>query len=373
MTTDPEPEPAPESESEFSSGAGNYLIIGPSWIGDMVMAQSLFRQLKADHPGNEISVMAPAWARPLLQRMPEVGASLASPFQHGELNWPERRRIGRALRGRDYTHAIVLPNSFKSALIPFHARIPARIGWRGEWRDPLLTDCRRLDKRKLPLMAQRFVALARPAGSVVDFDWPKPKLRTRPEELERACSRLGLHRQSPILALCPGAEFGPAKQWPASAHIELANRYLRRGWQVWLFGSGKDRAIAAEITAGIASGLKADCQDLTGRTSLPEAVDLLSAAAVVVSNDSGLMHIAAALDKPLAAIYGASSPEFTPPLADKVELFVSGIECHPCFQRECPYGHLRCLTELRPRMVAEAVDRLGEHHSTAIFGGGGQG
>ncbi len=350
--------PAARAAEPRRGSPDKYLVIGPSWIGDMVMAQSLFRQLKADNPRHEIAVMAPDWTRPLLERMPEVSESLALRFARGEFNWPARRRIGRDLRGRGFTRAIVLPNSFKSALIPFHAAIPQRIGWRGEWRDPLLTDCRRLDKEKLPLMAQRFVALARPADSPPADDWPKPKLQARPAELESACSRLELHRERPILALCPGAAYGPSKQWPAAAHVELANIYLRRGWQVWLFGSKNDSAIAARIAANIEPGLAAHCRDLAGRTSLTEAVDLLSAAAVAVSNDSGLMHVAAALDKPLAAIYGSSSPAFTPPLADKVELLAAGLECQPCYRRECPYGHLRCLTGMRPATVADAVDRL---------------
>ncbi len=337
---------------------GKYLIIGPAWIGDMVMAQSLFRRLKNDHPGNELTVLAPAWTAPLLARMPEIAASLESPFRHGEWNWRRRRRFGRQLRDRGFSHAIVLPNSFKSALVPFHAGIPRRIGWRGEWRDPLLTDCRRLDKAKLPLMAQRYAALAGSEAAPPAVDFPRPKLRVRPETRGETLARLELRHSEPVLALCPGAEYGPSKQWPATGHIELANRYLRRDWQVWIFGSAKDRAIAAEIAAGIEPKLSAGCRNLAGRTDLAEAIDLLSLCAVAVVNDSGLMHIAAALEVPLAAVYGSSSAEFTPPLADKVELLATGIECQPCFRRECPYGHLRCLTGMRAETVAGAIERL---------------
>ena len=329
----------------------------------MVMAQSLFRQIKSDNSRNEIAVMAPAWTLALLERMPEVSESLASPFRHGEWNWRLRRQTGRELRGKGFTHAIVLPNSFKSALVPFHAGIPERIGWRGEWRDLLLTNCRRLDKGKLPLMVQRFSALARPADSPPSDDYPRPKLQVRPAELEMALLRLELNVEGPILALCPGAEYGPSKQWPAAGHIELANRYLRRKWQVWLFGSENDRAIAREIVAGIDPGLASACRNLTGCTSLAEAIDLLSACSTVVSNDSGLMHVAAALDKPLVAIYGSSSPRFTPPLADKVELLATGIECQPCYKRECRYGHLRCLTGMQAESVAGAIERLRDKSS----------
>lgn len=332
----------------------------------MVMAQSLFLQLKASNPANEIIVMAPAWTFPLLARMPEVAGSLASPFAHGEWNWRLRRQTGRELRQHEFTHAIVLPNSFKSALVPFHAGIPERIGWRGEWRDLLLTDCRRLAKDKLPRMVQRFLALALPANAAPAGDCPRPKLQARQDELARAAERLALELEGPVLALCPGAEYGPSKQWPAGGHVELARRYLQMGWQVWLFGSGNDQPIAAEIVAGLDPAQASGCRDLTGRTSLAEAIDLLSASTVVVSNDSGLMHIAAALGRPLAAIYGSSSPQFTPPLADKVELLATGIECQPCYRRECPYGHLRCLTGMQAGTVAGAVDRLREENSGEV-------
>ena len=347
-----------DSGAGAGSAPGKYLIIGPSWIGDMVMAQSLFRQLRANHPGNEITVLAPAWTRPLLARMPEVTHSLDSPFAHGEWNWRERRRIGRELRGEGFAHAIVLPNSFKSALIPFHAAIPHRIGWRGEWRGALLTDCRRLDKTSLPRMVERFVALGLPAGSPLPVQLPRPRLQVRPEALAAAMQRLQLDASRPVLALCPGAEYGPSKQWPAAGHAGLASDYLRRGWQVWLFGSNRDQAIAAKIVADIEPELRPALRDLCGQTSLAEAIDLLSVATAVVANDSGLMHVAAALGRPLAAIYGSSSPAFTPPLADRVELLATGIECQPCYRRECPYGHLRCLTGIAPGMVAGAIERL---------------
>ncbi len=346
------------SGPESGIAPGKYLIVGPSWVGDMVMAQSLFRQLKANHPDNEISVLAPDWTRPLLERMPEVEQSLDSPFRRGEWHWDRRREFGRGLRQRGFTHAIVLPNSFKSALVPFHAGIPRRTGWRGEWRGWLLNDCRRLNKEKLPRMVERFVALGLPPDSPLPAELPRPRLQVREPDRDQALARLKLDPQHPVLALCPGAEFGPSKQWPAAGHGELARDYLARGWQLWLFGSENDRGIAAEIIAGIGDEWSSRCRDLTGETSLAEAIDLLSLAGAVVSNDSGLMHVAAALDRPLAAIYGSSSPKFTPPLAERVELLVTGIECQPCYQRECPYGHLRCLTGIQPELVAGAIERL---------------
>ncbi|MCY4296480.1 MAG: lipopolysaccharide heptosyltransferase II [Gammaproteobacteria bacterium] len=358
MTADASSNFEPNFEPSHATAPGKYLVIGPAWIGDMVMAQSLLRQLKANHPDNEVQVMAPAWTRPLLARMPEVARGIDSPFAHGEWNWRRRRRIGRELRGEGFSHAIVLPNSFKSALVPFHAGIPRRTGWRGEARGLLLNDCRRLDADRLPRMVDRFLALALPADSPLPPRPPRPRLRAQPEALGQALKRLALDPARPVLALCPGAEYGPSKQWPAAGHAELANRYLREGWQVWLFGSDRDSAIAGAIAAGVEPALSAGLRDLSGRTSLAEAIDLLSLAAAVVSNDSGLMHVAAALGRPLAAIYGSSSPAFTPPLADKVEWLATGIECQPCYQRECRYGHLRCLTGIAPERVAEAIESL---------------
>ena len=333
----------------------NFLIVGPSWVGDMVMAQSLFISLKAQEGDCEITVLAPEWTRPLLDRMPQVDHSIGLPVAHGELKLGARRALGKSLRSKKFSSAIILPNSFKSALIPFHAKIPRRIGWRGEWRNPILTDCRKLTPAKLPLMAQRFVALAYPARNEPPADIPRPGLTTDPDSVIAALQTFELETNRAVLAICPGAEYGASKQWPAAHYAKLANAMMARGWQVWIFGSANDVAIAAEITRGLDAR---SWSNLAGNTSLAQAIDLMSVAAVVVSNDSGLMHIAAALSKPVVAIYGSTSPDFTPPLAERVKLLVSDIDCWPCFKRQCPYGHLRCLRELDPVRVIDAVEEI---------------
>lgn len=322
------------------------------------MAQSLFMRLKQNYPDCQVSVMAPQWTKPLLDRMPQVDHSIDSPWRHGELTLRARRALGKSLKARNFTSAIVLPNSFKSALIPFHAGIPRRIGWRGEFRKLLLTDCRKLDKQKYPLMVERFVALAEPAGADPAREYSRPRLSTDPLRVDEALHKFGLNTDSRIIALCPGAEFGAAKQWPVAHYASLGNELIARGWQVWMFGSGNDRATAQAILNNIDQHKQDQCRDLSGQTSLAEAIDLMSTAAAVVSNDSGLMHIAAALGRPVAAIYGSSSPEFTPPLTDRVESLTTDIACRPCFKRDCPYGHLRCLTELHPQRVLKAVNKL---------------
>lgn len=334
------------------------LVIGPSWVGDMVMAQSLFIGLKTRYKNSLLSVMAPDWTRPLLERMPEVDSAISFPFKQGKLNFLARRALGKSLKIHSFTSAIVLPNSFKSALIPFYAGIPRRIGWRGEWRNSLLTDCRKLDKDRFPLMVQRFAALADPASGEPPFPIAKPGLHADPLQAAASLEEFGLQIGDKILAICPGAEFGAAKQWPAEHYAATCNSLIPEGWKVWIFGSSNDRAVAEAIQANIEPGYRASCVSLAGKTSLAQAIDLMSLTTATISNDSGLMHIAAALDKPVVALYGSTSPDFTPPLAERVKLLATDIECRPCFKRECPYGHLRCLTELRPDRAITAINEL---------------
>ena len=291
--------------------------------------------------------------------MPEVRDALALPFDHGDLKLGERRALGRSLRGR-YQHSYVLPNSLKSALVPFSARIAKRVGWRGEMRYGLLNDVRKLDKDAYPLMVQRFVALALPADAPV----PKlesicaPHLEVSEVSRQAALSAHQLHLDKPVLGLCPGAEFGPAKRWPESHYAQVAQHWIDNGGQVWVFGSAKDKPVADDIVAAVNAEQRDAIAVLAGNTSLEEAVDLLSATHAVVSNDSGLMHIAAALKRPLVAVYGSTSPGFTPPLGDRVAVVRLGLECSPCFKRECPLGHLDCLNKLPASRVIDALQQL---------------
>lgn len=335
----------------------NILIIGPSWVGDMVMAQTLFQCLRQRHPGCSIDVLAPEWSRPLLERMPEVRRALAFPLGHGTLALPTRRRIGKSLAGQ-YDQAILLPNSLKSALVSFFAGIPVRTGWCGEMRFGLLNDIRRLDKARYPLMIERFMALAFEVGADLPRPYPRPSLRVTAEARAAALARFGLELDRPVLALCPGAEFGETKRWPATHYARVAEGKIRDGWQVWLFGSQNDQAVGEEIRARLIPGFREEVVNLAGATALGEAIDLLACADAVVSNDSGLMHVAAALERPLVAVYGSTSPEFTPPLAEQVEIVRLGLECSPCFERSCRFGHYDCLRDLAPQRVTEALERL---------------
>lgn len=330
------------------------LVIGPSWVGDMVMAQALFKAVKARYPHTSLDVLAPEWSRSLTQRMPEVSHSIAMPFKHGELKLKERYNLGKSLRPSGYQRCFVLPNSFKSALIPFIANIPERIGWRGEYRYGLLNDVRVLDKKRFPLMVQRYIALAYDKQET-QFPVYRPSLTIQPDSVEAALKKHGLNAQEkPILVLCPGAEFGPSKRWPEHYYAELANHYLSIGWQVWVMGSAKDSEVVAVISRLTDSGI----HDLTGKTTLSEAIDLMSLASTVVSNDSGLMHIASALERPLVAVYGSTDPGFTPPLSDNVKIVRAGLPCSPCFKRECPLQHHQCMKQLSVEKVIDASREL---------------
>jgi heptosyltransferase-2 len=329
------------------------LVVGPAWVGDMVMAQSLFKALRARSPDTAIDVLAPGWSLPLLARMPEVRRGLEMPLGHGRLGLLRRWRLGRSLRGR-YRQAIVLPNSWKSAVVPYVAGIPLRTGWRGEMRYGLLNDLRILDQARYPMTVQRFVALAAPQDAALPAI-EAPHLEVRPGDVEAAMRALGAQKSAErrVLALCPGAEYGPAKQWPTVHYAELGRRFAQQGWDIWLFGSEKDRP----ITEGVAVTCKV-VTNLAGRTTLEQAVDLMSLADAVVSNDSGLMHVAAALDRPLVALYGSSDPGFTPPLNERHRIVSLGLPCSPCFKRECPLGTTACLVDMSVEQVAAALDAV---------------
>lgn len=327
------------------------LIIGPSWVGDMVMAQSLFMELKKQQPHCQIDVLAPAWSFPLLERMPEVTDAIEMPLTHGQFGWGLRKTIGKQLQQSQYDQAILLPNSWKSALIPFFAKIPLRTGFLGEARWGLLNDARSLDKKDLSMTVQRFVALAFDKNQA-NIKYLTPALKIKASDQQAAIKKFEIDTSKKIIALCPGAEYGPAKQWPAKHYAELAKQKIAEGWGVFIFGSVKDKAVSAEINKLAAN----NCQDFSGKTSLAEAIDLMSLADVVVSNDSGLMHVAAALDKKLVAIYGSSDPKFTPPLNKEAKILNLNLECAPCFKRECPLGHTNCLLDILPAQVLAEIE-----------------
>jgi heptosyltransferase-2 len=334
-----------------SRNFSSILIVAPSWIGDTILAQPLLTRLKQKHPDLAIDVLAPAWCAPLLARMSEVRRVLDNPFAHGEFNLAGRWRLGRELRDQAYAAAIVLPNSWKSALLPFFAGIPMRIGYTGEARYGLL-NCRHcLNPETLPQLAQRYAQLAELPEATADNPLPLPHLNSSASQQSKVRETLGLPLEAQPAVFCPGAEYGPAKRWPARHFAELAQRLAQPGAPVWLVGSNKDAALGDEI-AQLAQGA---ALNLCGRTTLEQAIDLLAGARLVVSNDSGLMHVAAALRRPLLALYGSSSPIYTPPLSPHAKIVSLNADCSPCFKRVCPLGHFKCLENMSAASVFEKI------------------
>ena len=327
------------------------LITAPSWIGDAVMTQPLLARLSEQRPKPIIDVLAAPWVAPIYRLMPEVNEVIISAFMHGEFNWPARRSEGKKLRARGYDQVFVLPNSAKSALIPFFARIAKRTGYKGEWRYGLLNDVRHLNTQFTPLMVERYTALAEPRGAALRRPVANPKLVVNETQRLATLDKFGLNDAKKIAVLCPGAEYGAAKRWPEKYYAMLVEWLAERSYKVCIVGSNKDGVIGDAI-ATMSNG---HALQLCGTTDLLEAVHVIASATVVITNDSGLMHIAAAFDRPTIALFGSSSPEFTPPLSDHAQVLRLNLECSPCFKRECPLGHFNCMNELKPDLVQKAL------------------
>ena len=328
------------------------LIIGPAWVGDMVMAQTLFKLLKTQH-GNSLNldVFANSWASGLLSRMSEVNQVIHNPFQHGKFELLKRIKVGLNLKKNNYDQVFVLPNSLKSAITPFFAGIKKRTGFIGESRYGLLNDIYKLDKTKLPLMIDRFCALANNGDKPLQIEYPK--LSANWDNQIVLFNKFKLNFDLPIVVFCPAAEFGPAKRWLPEHFATLADRLLDQNCQVVILGSNKDIEISNSI---INQALHKDhVFDLCGKTNLTDAIDMLAAAKYVVTNDSGLMHIACAVGANVVALYGSSSPSFTPPLSKQASLLQIDLDCSPCFQRTCRFGHYNCLRFITPEMVLEKI------------------
>lgn len=325
--------------------AERILIVAPSWIGDAILSEPLVAVLREPLEEPIVDVLAPLWCAPVYERVRGVRSIIENPIGHREFRLRDRRALARTLRANDYTRALILPNSFKSALMPWMARIPRRIGYIGEARGMLLTDSRRLDVKAQPRLVERFVALAAGPDELAPTP-PAPVLVPDTANAAAAVRALGLGTHRPVAILCPGAEYGPAKRWPTEHFITLARRFINSGYAVWLLGSPNDRVAADPIGAALPS-----VRNICGRTDLGTAIDLLATANIVISNDSGLMHAAAAVGRPLVALFGSSSPEYTPPLSPLARVAKIDIVCSPCFRRECPLGHFKCMRELSPNVV----------------------
>ncbi|MGS2741987.1 lipopolysaccharide heptosyltransferase II [Halomonas sp. LS-001] len=334
----------------MNESAKRLLVIGPSRLGDMVMAQSLFITLKQRYPEAVLGVIAPAWSSPILARMAEVDEVLPLGVEDRNFGIKTRRELARKLKGR-YDRAIVLPPSWKAALVPFLAGIPERVGFLGEQRYGLLKERRRLDKQALNQTVKRFVSLGLPEeeASTGQFAIPRPRLMIDRDNLVNLRITHALSSR-PAIGFMPGAEYGPAKQWPLAYFHQLAECLVNDGYEVRIFGDTKDQYAGDEIAQGLPN-----THNLCGKTSLADAVDLLADCNQVVTNDSGLMHVAAAVGARIHAIYGSSSPACTPPLTVNARIHYLGLECSPCFKRQCPLSHTNCLNALEVNTVYRAL------------------
>ena len=333
------------------------LVIAPNWIGDAVMSQPLLAAIKNSHPNTAIDVLATPWVAPVYRACSEVADIIEADLRHGQLQWGMRRALAAQVKKRNYASCYVLPNSLKSALIPWLANIPVRVGYQGELRRFLLTETKANSPKtqRIP-MVEHYASLCAPSSNL-NATIPVPHLTPGASALELARTRLqGASIQTDVLVvLCPGAEYGPSKRWPAAHFAGLAQSILKAkpNASVVLLGSPSDQAIGDAIVSGTASQDR--IFNWCGATSLDEAIAIISLCSKVVSNDSGLMHIAAALQVPQVAVFGSSDPNHTPPNSAKATVISLHLPCSPCHQRECPLGHLNCLNQISPARVFAAL------------------
>lgn len=333
------------------------LIVSPNWIGDAVMAQPLLQLLKEREPQRAIDVLAPAWVAPVWRAMSEVDTVIEAPFRHGALQLRERWAFARDLRRRGYAAAYVLPNTLKFALIPWLAGIARRVGYRGESRYGLINVMHHDDKSAPRPMVSFYAALAGAPSAIVPppSKLPRPRLQATAAQKADVFAGLGLSPASPLVVFAPGAEFGSAKRWPVSHFAQLAQtiRQAHPATQIALLGSGKDRPVCEEIRA-----LAPMAHNFAGVTSLEQAIALIASASAAVSNDSGLLHIASALNRPIIALYGPTDPDHAPPFSDVSASLSLRLGCAPCRQRECPLGHHRCMQDMTPDMVWQPLQQM---------------
>ena len=326
------------------------LIIAPNWIGDSVMAQPLLQLLKQQQPERAIDVLATPAVAPVWQAMAEVDQVIESPFKHGVLQLRERWEFAKRLRRNHYGEAYVLPNTLKYALIPWLAGIPRRIGYKGESRYGLINVMHHDTGDVARPMIPFYAALAEPPAAEAQtvFAYPRPRLTVADTQIGKAFGFVALHQEWPLVVFAPGAEFGSAKRWPAGHFAALAEKVKAAHpyAQIALLGSAKDMPICEKIVS-----LAPEVRNLAGITKLGDAIALIARAEAVVANDSGLLHIAAALNRPVIGLYGPTDPDHAPPMADVAKSLSLHLDCAPCKERRCPLGHRHCMRKMMPEMV----------------------
>ena len=340
------------------------LIIAPNWIGDAVMSQPLLATLKVIYPQSQIDVLASPWVAPIYRACTEVHQVLEARLEHQQLQWGLRKQLAKQLESNRYDACFILPNSLKSALIPWLANIPLRIGYRGEMRFGLINlSLDNPSKTNRPPMVNHYLALCNVMDHSKEVDTNQaadPKLNISPTAKQSVSAKLQAAAidEKSIYVLCPGAEYGVTKRWPTGHFASLAQHLINNepNANIILLGGKGDHALGESIKAGAGNDLQ--IYNWCGKTSLDEAIALIGASKALVSNDSGLMHIGAALKIPQVAIFGSSDPHHTPPLSDKAKVLWLNLACSPCHKKECPLGHLKCLNDILPNTVLDAIQTL---------------
>ena len=343
-----------------SLGQARTLVISPNWIGDAVMAQPLLQLLRRQQPGRPIDVLAPPSVAPVWRAMAEVDSVLETPFRHGALQLRERWRYAQVLRARGYADAYVLPNTIKYALIPWLAGIGKRVGYKGEMRYGLLNVVHHDEKPKRA-MVPFYAALAAAPRDELHARPPRPLMQVDAAQVDSVCARLGIALKHPLVVFAPGAEFGAAKRWPARHFAGLAQAILQAdpSAQIALLGSPKDRQACDEIIALTGPD---HLFNAAGATRLDEAIALIARASAVVANDSGLLHIASALNRPVIGLYGPTDPDHAPPFSDIARAISLRLSCAPCRQRECPLIHHNCMEQLGADIVWQELRNMLPQH-----------
>jgi heptosyltransferase II len=326
------------------------LIVPYMWIGDFVRCHSVVRLLRDRLPDRPVDMLATSVCAPLADYMPGVRQAVVADLPRGRLGLSQQAMLVSRLKHEGYGTALIMPRTWKSALAPFFAGIPERTGFVGEGRFLLLNDLRR-GERKLPRMVDRCAALALPPGAKLPAEWPAPKLNVPPAEIALWRSGRGVAADRRVVALAPGA-VGPSKRWPGAAYGALARRLLADGVAVWVLGGPNEKPLAQEIVSGTPA------RDMTG-LDLRDAIVGLAAASAAVSNDSGLLHVAAALGTPAIGIFGPTDPwHWAPlnPLAATIKT-TSELDCQPCHKPVCRLGHHRCMEEIPADTVFAAAQQ----------------
>ena len=324
-----------------------YLLIAPNWVGDIIMMQSLIFALNKKKI--IIDVLAPKMSEGLIAKMPYVNKIIPTDFSHGKLELIKRFTLAKKLKQNNYHAALILPRSFKSALIPYFAKIKNRVSFKTKFRNILLT--KTIKRRKTILNGKindktlyRYLSLfIKPKTDKYEFDYQEPKLQIYQKKTQELIVKFSLNSKKNIIAICPGAEFGKSKLWPWKNFKDLLKKLIKEDLQIIILGSNKEKEIAQKIIQNIDSK---KIKNLVGKTKLEDAVELLNLAKVSITHDSGLMHIASATKTKTIAIYGSTSKEFTPPLNKSAVIFsAKNLDCAPCFKRKCKFGHYNCLLQ----------------------------